>query len=92
MPFRDVYTFNDINLFHQTAGGKVRSIHPDVHVFRLEDLGNLVVRDMPLFRQSFYSFGMLRQSEFSIAYFDAGYRLENRNALVLLKPDSLAGK
>ncbi|MCW5923925.1 MAG: helix-turn-helix domain-containing protein [Saprospiraceae bacterium] len=89
MPFRSIPTFNEFNEFHTAANGRVRSVHDDVHVFRLREVGREVVGKMPLFRQCFYQIGLMTQSAFKISYFEKEHALHDAQCVVLFKPGQL---
>jgi AraC-like DNA-binding protein len=89
MPFSSIHKFTDFNEFHHAANGLVRSAHDEVHVFRFKDIGNQVIRQMPLFRTSFYQIGLMRSSNFNINVYDKSYHLDKHCALVFFKPGQL---
>ncbi|MCU0446685.1 MAG: AraC family transcriptional regulator [Microscillaceae bacterium] len=89
MPFNSIYKFNEFNEFHQAAKGQVRSQHADIHVFRLQEIGNAVVDKMPLFRTNFYQIGLMRRANFKMSIYENEYELNQKCAIVLFKPGQL---
>ena len=70
-------------------GGRVRTLHSDVHVFRFRDLGADVKGNMPLFRLSFYQIGLMRKADFRISFYDKEFATRQLNALIVFKPGQL---
>lgn len=68
------------------ANGRIRSHHPDIHVFRFEDVGSDAVQQTPLFKTNFYQIGLFKQVQFEVSYFGTTKSITKQNAVVLFKP------
>jgi len=68
------------------ANGRIRSHHPDIHVFRFEDVGSDAVQQTPLFKTNFYQIGLFKQVQFEVSYFGITKSITKQNAVVLFKP------
>ncbi|MDX2134141.1 MAG: hypothetical protein SFV52_05125 [Saprospiraceae bacterium] len=89
MPFKSIHKFTEINHFHDAAQGGLHSKSEDVHVFRFRDISKGVVKEMPLFRTTFYQIGLMRKAHFKMSIYEQEYNLENLYALVFFKPGQL---
>ncbi|SFE72026.1 helix-turn-helix domain-containing protein [Thermoflexibacter ruber] len=89
MPFSSIHKFTEFNEFHHAANGLVRSAHSEIHIFRFEDIGKQVIKNMPLFRTSFYQIGLMRNAKFSMSIYDTVHQLDEQCALVFFKPGQL---
>jgi AraC-like DNA-binding protein len=89
MPFKSIQKFTEINQFHHAAQGGLQSKSDDVHVFRFSDISKGVVKEMPLFRTTFYQIGLMRQAHFKMSVYEQDYTLENLFALVFFRPGQL---
>ena len=89
MPFNSIHKFTEINDFHHAAKGGVQSKNDDVHVFRFSDISKGVVKEMPLFRTTFYQIGLMKKANFKMSVYDQEYTLDNLFALVFFKPGQL---
>jgi AraC family transcriptional regulator, transcriptional activator of pobA len=89
LPFKTIHKFTEFDEFHIAAGGEVRTLHPDIHVFRFEDIGKNVVKKMPVFRQSYYQIGLMKRADFKISYYEKQYASNRLNSLIIFKPGQL---
>jgi AraC-like DNA-binding protein len=89
MPFNSIHKFSEINEFHHAARGGVQTKWDDVHVFRLRDLSSDVVKEMPLFRMTYYQIGLMRKCDFSMSVYEKTYNSNQNFALVFFKPGQL---
>ena len=64
-----IHKFTEINQFHHAAQGGVHSKSDEVHVFRFRDIGRGVVKEMPLFRTTFYQVGLMSKTNFTMSVY-----------------------
>lgn len=80
--------FEDFDAYYQAGKGKVRSKHPDFHIFRFEDLGDDLVQEMGPFRTNYFQFAIGSEVEADITVFNQQvHSLESK--IVIFVPGQL---
>lgn len=63
-------TFNEFDEYYSATKGLVRAKIPDFHVFRLSEIGDQVVDNMPPFRLNYYHLSLGSQLKTNLSVFD----------------------
>lgn len=84
-----IRVFDHFDDFHRAAQGGITTKHPLVHVFRFRDLSAAVVKEMPIFRTTFYQIGLMRQANFAISIYEKEYLLNSLHAVIFFKPGQI---
>ncbi len=90
MPNANIHYFQSFNDFHKMAKGAVRTIHDDVQVFDLHEVGKDAVQQTPLFKTNFYQIGLFSEVNFEVGYFGKTQKVKQKNVVVLFKPGQTA--
>lgn len=81
-----IHNFQEFSDFHHMAQGAVKSIHPEIQVFELQEVGDNAVKKTPLFKTNFFQIGLFNKVNFEISYFGENRIVEHKNVIVLFKP------